>query len=146
MFTFPTDIKDEFVSFSGDENEVKDVHSRNIKHVRILLLYFIKYSVLEKIKKENSTVVVTLPTPKKLIADNTTVSIKIGAKSDNSDVIKVVCKKLISLIFLDNHKIYEKSIVYNEISFKKFTDNLFIIPICLNTTDLSGVKQVTLLA
>lgn len=65
------------------------------------MLYFIKYSVLEKIKKKNSTVFVTLPTPKKLIADNTTVSIKIGAKSDNSDVIKVVCKKLISLIFLD---------------------------------------------
>lgn len=122
MFTFPTDIKDEFVSFSGDENEVKDVidyarnsskafivdtldisqaHSGNIKHVRILVLYFIKYPVLEKIKKENSTVTVTLPTPKKLIADNTTVSTKIGAKSDNSDVIKVVRKKLISLIFLD---------------------------------------------
>lgn len=62
-------------------------------------------------------------------------------------------EEILNIFVFCSNKIYEKSIVYNKISFKKFTDNLyklivkiFIIPVCLNTTDLSGVKQVTLLA
>lgn len=138
MVTFPTDIKDEFVSFSGEENKVKDAidyarnssktfivdtldiskaHSKNIEHARILVLYFTKYPVLEKIKKDNPTVTITLPTPKELIADDAIVNIKISAKSDNSDAIKVVRKELISLV---NSITPEDTLVINDLDYELF--------------------------
>lgn len=137
IVTFPTDTKDEFVSFSGEENKVKDAidyarnssktfivdtldiskaHSRNIEHARALVLYFTKYSVLEKIQKENPAVTITLPTPEELIDDDT-VNIKISAKSDVSDDIKVVRKELISLV---NSITPEETLVINDLDYELF--------------------------
>lgn len=158
IVTFPTDIKDEFVSFAGEENKVKDAidyarnssktfvvdtldiskaHSRNIEHARTLALYFTKYPVLEKIQKENPTVTITLPTPEELITDDTTVSIKISAKSDNSNAIKTVRKELISLV---NSITPEDTLVINDLDYELFHKS--IKHILLGTEDKYPFIQV----
>lgn len=116
---FPVDIKDEFVTFAGEETMVKEAidfarnsskayivdtldiskaHSKNIQHAKALALYFAKYSALSKIQQEYPAVIVTLPTPEELAADNSAVNIKVSAKSEDADTIKVVRKELITLV------------------------------------------------
>lgn len=116
---FPTDINDEFVTFSGEESKVKEAiaharesskafvvdaldiskaHSNNINHARYLTFYFAKYNALSPIEKEHPEVRITLPTSEELLANDKEVTYKISAKSEFSAEIKTVRKEIVTLV------------------------------------------------
>lgn len=138
VVSFPADIKDEFVTFAGEESKVKEAidfarnssktyivdtldiskaHSKNVQHAKALVLYFSKYTVLSKIQQENPAVIITLPAPEELAADNGAVNIKLSAKSDDAEAIKVVRKELIALV---NSITPEDTLVIDDLDYDLF--------------------------
>lgn len=116
---FPTELNDEFVTFSGEESKVKGAiaharesskafvvdaldiskaHSNNINHARYLTFYFAKYNALSHIEMEHPQVKITLPTSDELLANAKEVTYKISAKSDFSSEIKTVRKEIVALV------------------------------------------------
>jgi len=118
---FPTEAGDEFVSFIGQDANVKDAitearassktysvdsldiskaHSNNVTHARYLAIYFNKYgNALKHILDQYPAVKIALPTIKELSDKNlTSVNIIISAKSENVDDIKAVRKEIIGFV------------------------------------------------
>ena len=118
---FPTEAGDEFVSFIGQDANVKEAiaaarassktysvdaldisraHSNNVQHAVNVALYFNKYSaVLKPIAEQFPTVKITLPTVQELGAqDLAAVNIIISAKSEDVALIKNVRKEIISYV------------------------------------------------
>lgn len=119
VVTFPTAPNDEFVTFAGDEDKVKEAieyarsssktfsvdsldiskaHSKNVKHARNLALYFAKYNGLSQLEAEHPDIKINLPTAAELEANKNVVNINICAKTENVAEIKVVRKEIIAVV------------------------------------------------
>ncbi|CCK68635.1 Scp160p KNAG_0B01930 [Huiozyma naganishii CBS 8797] len=117
--TFPTENDDEFVTFAGEEDKVKDAiayarssskqfsvdtldiaksHSKNLDHAKNLILYFTKYPVLQSLQKSHPNIKLCLPTPAELSKSEKEVNIKISARTEESGDLKTVRKELIGLV------------------------------------------------
>ncbi|GMM58196.1 Scp160 protein [Maudiozyma humilis] len=118
---FPTDAGDEFVSFVGQDANVKDAiaaarassknysvdsldisraHSNNVQHAVHVALYFNKYqAVLKPIQEQFPAVKITLPSVEELGTEGlAAVNIIISAKSEDVADIKSVRKEIISYV------------------------------------------------
>ena len=118
---FPTEIDDEFVSFVGQDANVKEAitsarassktysvdsldiskaHSNNVTHAKYLAFYFNKYEdALKSIMDQYPAVKISLPTVKELEAkDLSSVNIIISAKSEDVADIKSVRKEIIGFV------------------------------------------------
>lgn len=118
---FPNDPTDEFVSFIGQDSNVKDAiayardssktfsvdsldiskaHSNNVTHAKYLALYFNKYpDVLKPISEQFPAVKITLPTVEELKNRNlASVNIIFSAKSEDVAEIKSVRKEIINFV------------------------------------------------